>query len=159
MAHLRPEDLLSELSRVEHHEREGSTAHTENRRQHLRHEVRGEAELQPVERNRLSSVSIEVQLRDLARGGVGFVCPNPLPVDSSWRINFFCRGYLVGSQSLIVKRCTRIDDGLYSIGTQFVIDAGIMAALGVELSEMEIGHQPDNTDGLEAQFLPPADVA
>lgn len=158
MARLRPEDLLSELSRVEHNERDGVFVTNGNRREHLRHEVRGEAELQPVGRKRLSSVPIEVQLRDLARGGVGFVCPNPLAVESSWRINFFCRGYVVGSQSLIVKRCTRIDDGLYSIGTQFVLDTGIMAALGVELSEIEAPTDQGDADELEAQFLAPTDV-
>lgn len=158
MARLQPEVLLSELTRVEHHERNTPVANDRNRRQHIRHEIRGEAELQPVGRNRLSSVPLEVQLRDLARGGLGFVCSTPLPLDSSWRINFFCRGYVVGSQSLVVKRCTRIDDGLYSIGGQFVLDAGIMTAMGVDLAEIESEPHSEDEDRLEACFLPPTEI-
>ncbi len=155
MACINPETLLTELTRVEQARSPQAGRSGANRRQFARHSVRGEAELHPVGRNRINSSPIEIQLRDVGSAGLGFVYSERLPVGSSWRVNFFCRGYIIGSQSLVVRHCTRIGEGLYLMGSQFVLDAGVLAALGVDMSEFEGEDTFDELDDLASQFTAP----
>ena len=70
MSTMRPRSLLDELDKLESL-REPEKA---GQRQFRRFVVRGEAELHPMNRNRLDPTPLTIQLRDISRGGVGFLC-------------------------------------------------------------------------------------
>lgn len=160
MSGRRPEKLLAELNRLEGL-RDPCRSGCHNR-QFRRFVVRGDAELHPMSRSRLDRAPIEVTLRDVARGGCGFVCQQPLPAGSSWRVCFLRRGYVVGEQAIVVRHCRRICGSVYLVGAQFVIDTGLLTQLGIDPGVIK---DEDSDDGAAADddepvlFLPPGEVA
>ena len=152
-----PDSLLSRLNELE--ALRDPMRSMAAKRQFERFVLRGEAELQPMGRSRLHQGAVTIQMRDLSRGGMGFVCPQPLPLQSQWRVCFFQRGYLVGQQAMVVCHCTSVDSSLYLVGGNFVIDDGLMVLLGIDPAELMgdgASVEPDDDAG---SFLPPADVA
>jgi hypothetical protein len=155
MATTRGHSLLDELDRLESL-RDSAKA---GQRQFHRFVVRGEAELHPMHRNWLDPTPINVQLRDISRGGLGFLSPQPLTPSSAWRACFLQAGYVIGEQAMIVRHCRAVNDALYLVGAQFVIDTGLLVQLGVspgELEETELEAQDETQD--DGQFLPPGRV-
>lgn len=154
MSTSRPHVLLGELDRLESLRDPGR----QGLRTFRRFVIRGDAELHPMNRNRLDPTPIEIKLRDLSRGGLGFICSQPLPERSSWRVTFLQHGYVVGMQALMIRHSRQVSDGVYLVGGQFVIDSGLMITLGIPRSAMEessaIG--PDEADSEE--FLSPGEV-
>jgi len=127
-----------------------------------RYVVRGDALLHPMNRSRLDATPLDIKLRDLSRGGAGFICNQPLALHSTWRLEVLIGGYAVGAQALIVRHVEEVSAGMYLIGTTFVLDTAIMALLGVEPTLLEDAeditgprlHQDDDDD-----FVTPAEVA
>ena len=68
MTTTRPRALLGELDRLETL-RDPAQA---GQRQFHRFVIRGEAELHPMSRNQLDPTPLQIQLRDVSRGGIGF---------------------------------------------------------------------------------------
>ena len=110
-----------------------------------------------MNRSRLDATPMEVKLRDVGRGGVGFICSEPLAIDSPWRLALMNQGYKVGEQALIVRHCRKINNQLYLVGGQFVIETGMLVMLGVNPGAL--ANQTDSDPDDAATFLPPADVA
>lgn len=153
----RPESLLAELNRLESLR---DPAKSGQQRQFKRFPVRGDAELHPMSRSRLDRQPLEVQLRDLGRGGVGFICHQPLPTGSSWRIAFLQHGYVVGEQAVLIRHCHAVSDGLYLVGGQFIADTGLLTILGLDPGAVLDGDGADTPDEPPvAGFLPPSEVA
>lgn len=123
--------LLEELTRQETL-RDGSREQGQRRFQ--RFVVRADAELMPMDRSSTDVQVVPVLVRDLGRGGVGFVCEQPLPTGSTWHIAFIKDGYVLGTQSLIIRHCRHIRETTWLVGGQFCIDSGLMALLGVRRS-------------------------
>ncbi len=117
-------------------------------RRYRRFVIRGDAELHPMSRTRLDSTPIEIKLRDIGRGGIGFLCASPLPIDSSWRVCFLQHGYAVGVQAMVVRHCREVSQGVYLIGGQFVIDNGLLAVIGADADALRDEGQP--TDRAQA---------
>ncbi|QQE10766.1 hypothetical protein JD969_14835 [Planctomycetota bacterium] len=157
MSERSPEELLEELNRLEH----VRIAHDENpcNRHFDRHIVRGEAELHPMNRSKLDPTPIEVQLRDVGRGGLGFISQDSLPLGSTWRICFTKRGFVVGQQAIIVKYSHQVSTGVYLIGSQFIIDTGLLTLLGVNPAAIDKEDSEIIEANEDVSFLPPADVA
>jgi hypothetical protein len=155
MSTMRPRSLLDELDRLESLRDPAKAGY----RQFRRFVVRGEAELHPMNRNRLDPTPLTVQLRDLSRGGMGFLCDQPLEEYSAWRACFLQEGYVVGEQAMVVRHCRPVNDELYLIGGQFVIDTGLMVALGVSPGALEDDQasQEDETRDDE-DFLTPGEL-
>jgi hypothetical protein len=155
MSTMRPRSLLDELDKLESL-REPEKA---GQRQFRRFVVRGEAELHPMNRNRLDPTPLTIQLRDISRGGLGFLCDQPLEAYSAWRVCFLNEGYVVGEQALVVRHCRPVNDELYLVGGQFVIDAGLMISLGVAPGALEDDqteqHEQTSDDG---DFLTPGEL-
>lgn len=133
MSTTRPHVLLGELDRLESLRDPGR----QGLRSFHRFVARGDAELHPMNRNRLDPTPIEIKLRDISRGGLGFICSHPLPAQSFWRVCFLQHGYVVGEQAVVIRHCRQVSEGVYLIGGQFVMDAGLMITLGVPRSAME----------------------
>src|SRR5580698_5769172 len=97
-----PEELLAELAKLEGLR----NPQTEQRlRAYRRFVLRGDAELHDMERGPTEQSPLPVLLRDLGRGGVGFISPRVLEINSTWRICFLHRGYVVGQQGIVVRHC------------------------------------------------------
>ena len=152
-----PEELLEELGRLENVRMVQASSPCS--RHYDRYVVRGEAELHPMNRSKLDPTPIEIQLRDIGRGGLGFICQEDLRIGSTWRICFTKRGFVVGQQAVLVKHVHAVDDGLFLVGSQFIIDTGLLALLGVDPAEIDREDSEANEEDEDIKFLPPADVA
>ncbi|MCC6680084.1 MAG: PilZ domain-containing protein [Phycisphaeraceae bacterium] len=120
--------------------------------------VRGDALLHPMNRSRLDATPVDVKLRDISRNGIGFICNQPLPINSCWRIELQLAGYAIGSQALVVRHVREVGDGMFLCGANFVIDTALLALLGVEpslLEEPEDAGQPNVPDD---HFVAPGEV-
>ncbi|WP_432797874.1 hypothetical protein [Poriferisphaera sp. WC338] len=151
------EVILDELNKLERVRRQPSIDACQ--RQFERYVVRGEAELHPMNRTHLEATPITVQLRDLGRGGAGFISQQPISLGSSWRMCFLQHGYVIGSQPIIARHSHRVDNDLYLIGSQFVIETGLMTLLGIDPIKITQTENDITEDLPNANFLPPADVA
>ena len=155
MPHTDKQAILAELNRLErrHSANAGSL-----RRLFPRFIVRGDSELQPVGPTRLDRRPIEIALRDVAHGGMGFLCGQPLEVSSTWRCGFFNQGHVFGHQAVIIRHCAAVNHDLFLIGGQFIIDTGLLLILGVDASALtQIEPQADTRPS--GSFLPPSAVA
>ena len=129
-----PRDLIEVLNRMEYWRQEPSV---DRKRSFRRFVVRGEATLEPVQPGRILDGNVNVMLRDISRGGVGFLSNRFHQPGEIWRIRFESKGYLVGQQSMIIKFCRLVQDGLYLTGGQFIIEPILMIELGIEGTDLQ----------------------
>ncbi len=146
-----PRNLIEMLSRMEYWRQEPAV---ERQRTFKRFEVRGQALLEPIE-NPAHTGHLQVMLRDISRGGVGFVCERFLEPGTVWRIAFEDRGQRVGQQPACVRFCRLVQDGLYLVGAQFVVEPYIMLAAGISATDLasDITESTNPTD--TAEYVPP----
>jgi hypothetical protein len=149
-----PYALLSALQDLENVREQASAKHG---RQYKRFAIRGEAELRPMHRIDTDAGTVTVLLRDIGRGGVGFICDQRMELNSVWRVCFYQRGYMIGHQAVIIKHCRSIKPGVWLAGAEFCIETGLMVLLGIEPTDIRRGDLPE-TAQTEA-FLPPGEVA
>lgn len=152
-----PNTVLEELNRLETVRQQNVNA---KQRQFTRYVVRGEAEIVSSEPMNVNHTPLEVHLRDVSRGGVGFISTKELPINSSWHIIFFHHGMEIHRQPVVVRHCQAVGNGLYLVGSLFCVEAGLLAVLGVDTKDLH-GHadvgRDEPTDN--ASFLPPSEVA
>lgn len=148
-----PLDLLTELNRLEALRQ---PAQHEDR-QFRRFRIRGDAELHPIDASRVDRTPVDIKLRDLGQGGIGFICEHDLAVGSTWRCCFLNEGHVIAQQALLIRHCRPVQSGLYLLGAQFCLDTGIMTLLGVNAHALNAQQDNDNTADSE-DFLSPGDV-
>lgn len=129
----RTHDLLNALNELEDLRIEEALS----RRGFQRFVVRGDAQLLPMDRNHLDPSPVEVQLRDISRGGIGFISTTEVDVNTSWRVVFYHHGFPVGEQGVVVRHCRQVDTQLYLMGGQFVLNSGILSILGIDPSQID----------------------
>jgi hypothetical protein len=159
MSNSQPSYLLNTLEELEGLRDPSRSA--DSQRQFERFRVRGDAELHPADRGRMDREPLEIQLRDIGRGGLGFITTRRLEPGSSWRASFRRQSYVIAEQECIVRHCRSVGAGLYLVGAQFVVSTGLLTLLGVDASATAEHDAPDEQVARdeEASFLPPADVA
>lgn len=153
-----PRDLIEVLQRMEFWRQEPSV---ETKRAFKRFPVRGDATLEPIDAEQMFGPPLTVMLRDISRGGVGFLVEQYIEPRSVWRIAFKSQGQRIATQPIAVRFSRLVQDGLYLTGGQFVIEPFVMHSLGVSLHEMtdDINDLRDTTDGSdESPFVAPDDV-
>jgi len=147
-----PQELISVLNQMEYWRQEPVK---ERKRAFKRFTVRGDATIEPVTQCTVQQQPKPVMLRDISRGGIGFVLEQFIEPGSTWRIAFYNRGCKVGTQSLVVRYCRLVQDGLYLVGAQFIVEPYLMVMLGVDERALDddIADQtkPEDT----ADFVPP----
>jgi hypothetical protein len=148
-----PKQLLDELNHLESLRDPSKTGN----RQFKRFSIRGEAEMHPISRSRLDSTPIQIHLRDISRGGIGFVCQSCPDTNSSWRVCFLLHGYVVGGQATIIRHARPLGDGIFLVGGQFVLDSGLLSLLGVDPADIHDGDDIQDLGG-DPKFVPPADA-
>jgi len=152
MAPQDPHILLQTLAKLEHLR---DPRRAKSHRRFNRWVVRGDAEIHAVN-DPDNPHPLRIHIRDVSWGGLGFVCDRFLLAQALWRVHFLYQEQVVGHQSVLVRHCRQVGDGLYLIGGQFVIDAGLMCLLGVD------PHSACTSDGPEiipAFFQAPSEVA
>ena len=120
--------LLEELENLERtHQGESSQAH----RRFQRFSIRGIALIEPVRLGTGNEMQT-IALRDLSLGGLGYLGPSPLLIDTVWSIDFLDDVYRIGQENITIRFCNMVRDNVYLIGGQFCAPMGLMSALGVE---------------------------
>lgn len=127
-------------------------------RQHRRFPIRADAELHPMDPGELSRASLEVKLRDIARGGAGFVTTAGLAVRSVWRLVLLTRGYAIGEIGLVVRHCREVSSGVHLVGGQFGIGTGFMAVLGVDPGKVARADEAGELDDDPHRFAAPDEL-
>ncbi len=150
-----PRDLIEVLSRLEYWRQDNPEA---NQRSFRRFTVRGDANLEQIDTPGADCPPLAVMLRDISRGGAGFLCPRHLDRGSLWRINFQAHGMRVGSQGLSVRFSRLIQEGLYLIGGQFVIEPYILHALGVEPHQLADDVLTRSSGIVDSEFVSPPEI-
>jgi len=153
MAVNNPHRLLEELVRLESLRVSNTSS---SNRVYSRFGVRGEAEITPMDRNGPMGEPISILLRDVGRGGLGFVSSRSLEACSTWRVGLLQNGYVFATHGIIIRHCKMIRPDLYLVGAQFCIETGLLCLLGVHPAEIEDGDRPTSD---HAQYIPPAEVA
>jgi hypothetical protein len=149
-------DPRSVLATLAEFEQSHSPAQEYSKRRFRRLAIRGEAELQAVDRSRLDQKPIAIQLRDVGLGGLGFVAQAQLAVNSLWRCTFTSHGLVLATQTILVRHCREIPGSLYLVGCQFCIDTGLLRQLGVEPATIHSGlFEHGETD---PSFVAPGEV-
>lgn len=138
MSKSEPQALLQELTRLETLR---DPSFVQSKRQFERFVIRADAELHPMDRSRHDQSPVPILLRDISRGGMGFVCSEPLSPDSTWHVSFTKDGYIIGSQAVIVRHCRLIKETTYLAGAQFCISSGLLAQLGIKASSLRDSDQ------------------
>ncbi len=147
-----PRDLMAVLKRLE--QQRHVTADVESQRRFRRFNVRADGLLESLDI--AGEPSFPVMLRDISRGGVGFLADRFLEPTSMWRLRIVRRGIVLGSQPLLVRYCRLIQSDLYIVGGQFVAEPSLMSAAGVSDEDIK-ANEPwcryDRTD--VSEFVPP----
>lgn len=156
MTHDRARDLLDDLAELEHLRDPGKS---KGLRQYRRFVVRADAELHPMDPSELNRLPIEVKLRDISRGGVGFVCNTKLPTRSVWRLVMLNRGFAVGEMAVVIRHSRPVRDNIYLLGGQFGAGTGMMVIAGID--PQAIIHSDADADAPDAEpgdFVDPQHV-
>ncbi len=156
MSVLSRSNTLQQLDRLEHQRDPNGPA--ARQRLFRRYVVRGDAELRPMAHTQIEHKPIEVKVRDISRGGIGFLCEQPLPENSTWELNLLEGGYSTAVQPIVIRYAQPVSDQLFLIGGQFIAATNILLSLGVEPSRL----RDDEACGASADidtFLPPSEVA
>ena len=137
MSQPQPTDAAHELAQLEALRDPTLDQAGQSARDFRRYVIRGEATLYPVSRRKLDDAGTPVHLRDISRGGMGFICDRPLPQGSDWRIIFLHNGYAVAENCICVRHVRLVRPGIHLIGTNFVAAAGLLTLLGVDAGSLE----------------------
>jgi len=123
-------DLLNRLEQGQ-----GGDGDAQSQRRFRRFSIRGDALLEPLVPHDAEKPRT-VMLRDISRGGAGFLCSAFLEPGSMWRLRFHSRTQHLGAQPVIIRFCRLIQQDLYLIGGQYIIEPSLLAALGVTEAEL-----------------------
>lgn len=150
-----PQDVLVALEELEQ-QAENSSA--QSRREYDRFAVRGDAVLANMDSIGGESVTIQVMLRDVSRGGIGFLCQQKVDAGTLWRVSFMQHGYAIAHQGLQIRHCRELRSGVFLVGGQFVVETGLMCILGVPPAKLRTDKPTLAVKEDDAQFLPPGEV-
>ncbi len=127
-----PMDLTDVLSMLEERRQEPTEG---TQRRFKRFPVRGDARLEPVEPESLDR-GCTVLLRDISRGGIGFLCDHAIEPGALFRVQFQADGHEYGAVPITVCFCRLVQDDLYMVGGQFIVEPYIMSMMGVSPAEL-----------------------
>lgn len=100
------------------------------KRKFVRHVIRGEGKLEPLnDHYNLGSVH-HVMLQDIGRTGAMFETDQPIELNSTWRLRILHRGYQVAAIPVVIRYCRSSGAG-YLVGGLFTVEPFIMSYLGV----------------------------
>lgn len=150
------DSVLKQLDRLE--ELRDPVGPRSKQRLFRRYVARGDAELRPMSHTQIDHAAIEVKVRDVSRGGIGFLTEQPLPENSTWELALLECGYATATQPIVIRHCQPVADRLYLIGGQFIAATALMLSLGIEPSRLRDDESRGASSDVDS-FLPPSEVA
>ena len=123
-----PNDLIGMISQPEYWQK---MQPADKQRAFERFEVRGDATLEPIETGHVETPCVRAQLRDISRGGLGFICDRFIEPGTVWRVRFEYQSELVGTQPMVIRFCRLAQNHMYLAGGQFVVEPAMLVLLGV----------------------------
>jgi len=148
-----PKNLMELLEKLD----SSSCPVQDQQRTFRRFSLRSEARLETLD-DSLGTEPFNVLLRDISRGGIGFISDRFIEPGSMWRARLRDNGQIVGSQPIFIHYCRRIEDGAYLAGAQFIVESFLMRALGVPPSDLHAELMRQHTPFDVSEFKPPQDV-
>ncbi|MCK4872738.1 MAG: hypothetical protein KAS72_08450 [Phycisphaerales bacterium] len=108
-----------------------------------------------------STTSVTIQLRDVGRGGTGFLSDRPLRVDSPWRLTLLDEELVTHSIPFFVRYCQHVEEGAYLVGGEFGIEACVLLALGVSGRNITAHDVPEDSlhQSVSGEFENPDELA
>jgi len=146
-------DILNELEKLR------NPVQGNSQRYFKRYVVRGEGALTPVEPSAIDHRPIQIALRDLGGGGVGFICDKPLDEHDLYRVDFINNGYATATQYIAVRYAKRVDEGVYLVGATFCANQGLLISQGVSALDLDSFIPAANAAMDAAPFMAPEDLA
>jgi hypothetical protein len=130
----------------------------QRQRAYKRFVTRGDAELFEMEKRGVDSRPLPVLLRDIGRGGIGFICERELPQLSMWRVQFLQHNYAVGEQAIVIKHCREVRRGVHLVGGQVIMPSGLLVQLGVDHAAIHGGMDISGTESDDGSFVAPEEM-
>ena len=93
----------------------------ENKRKYKRFSISGDARIMPSDDNSTEETTL-ILLRDISRGGIGFFCDRILDPGVLYRIQLQVSDRSIGSQPAMICYCLQVQENLYSIGAEWVVE-------------------------------------
>jgi hypothetical protein len=155
MSMTEPKDLMDVLTRLDEARQQPAV---EKQRRYRRFSIRGDARIEPVHENALGE-TIPVLLRDISRGGIGFLVDRFIEPGSYWRLRFMSHNQIVASQPIAMRFCRLIEEHLYIAGGQFIVEPYIMAMLGVGEEQMQTDDLSRFSEHDVSEFIAPESLA
>ncbi len=156
MAAMEPQQRLDVLNTLE---KLRNPAQGNANRYFKRYIVRGEASLVSLSPTAIDHAPIQVALRDLGGGGVGFISEQPLDEHELYRVDFLDHGFSTHSQNIAIRHGQKVDDGIYLIGAVFCSNPGLLIVQGVDPVELDDFIPQANAEADNMPFLSPEDLA
>lgn len=154
MSMAEPRDLMDVLARLE----QASPDHDDpGKRRFKRYSVRHDAKLEAMSEDSYEE-PLTVLLRDISRGGAGFLVDRFLEPSTFWRLRFMAHGHVAGSQPIVLRFCRMVQENLFLAGGQFVLEPYIMHELGVSDTDLQREDVQAYTDEDVSRFLAPDDL-
>ncbi len=144
-------DIVRELNRLETLRDPAAERVSTSKREAQRYPIREEARLFPMSRSTLEDDGQTVFLRDIGRGGVGFLSDRPLVNGRDFRIVFHRSGYAVAESAISVRFSRPVRPGLFLVGASFVASAGLLTTLGIEPARLEAEYRRESFDAYAKQ--------
>ncbi|HEB60924.1 MAG TPA: hypothetical protein ENJ06_03770 [Phycisphaeraceae bacterium] len=107
-----------------------------------------------------TSNATTVQLRDVSRGGAGFLHDTPMRVDSAYRLTLAQDDLVIQTIPLFIRYCQQVEDSAYLIGGEFGAEASMLMSLGVSPRDISAFDVPEDSlnCNVSGEFEDPSDL-
>ena len=127
-------------------------------RRFCRFNAHGEARLWPGSAGDERDRPIVCQIRDISRGGMGVLSPEPAEPGDFWQVQLCSGEVAIATIPGFCRFCRQIVPGAHLVGIEFGIEAGILMALGVCADDIARDLQPECPKVDNQTFVPPQRV-
>lgn len=136
-----------------------SSPPTAKQRRFARFSSRGTARIYRGDSSNGHEVACIAQVRDISRGGIGFLSNVPATAGDFWQIQLCEGNVVVDSMPAYCRFCREVVAGAYLIGAEFGVQAGVMMAMGVTPQEIARGDEPEEARHESIAFVDPNTLA
>jgi hypothetical protein len=112
-------------------------------RRFCRFDAHGEARLWPGSAGDERDRPIICQIRDISRGGLGVLSPEPAEPGDFWQVQLCNGDVAIATIPGFCRFCRQIVPGAHLIGIEFGIEAGVLLALGVPAEQIALDIAPE----------------
>ena len=133
----------------------GSAPPSAKQRRFTRFSSRGTARIFSGSSSVDRDTAVIAQVRDISRGGIGFLTTTPAAVGDYWQIQLGEGKVVVDSMPAYCRFCREVVDGAYLIGAEFGVQAGVLMAMGVTSQEIARGDDPEDEQHTSNAFVDP----